>query len=255
MKKLTKVLVVLLLAIGMCLSLTGCKSKEVKAVEEAIEAIGEVDYNSKEVIDEARKLYDALSEKDKEKVANAETLTAAEEAQEKAMADLLEDVMDEVKAFNQNLDVHNMKGVKENIANIKALFDGMNPDVKQSILASTSQGDQNVLSACEPMEAMLPDICLPDTDLARPQFVLSVAMQGSWIVDDREDFVAYNTWLSNSRDITTAYSEYREYVAQYTTVTDTDSGFTFENDLGVTYEVRASVISSNAILQVRVPVQ
>ena len=66
MKRLcTLILVVLLIA---CLS--GCKSKEVKNVEEMINAIGTVTVESQAAIDAAKEAYKALSEEDAAKVEN-----------------------------------------------------------------------------------------------------------------------------------------------------------------------------------------
>lgn len=67
-----------ILALVICLSLCACgKSEEVKAVEEKISSIGEVTIDSSTVVNDARDAYNALSDKDKEKVENADILHEA----------------------------------------------------------------------------------------------------------------------------------------------------------------------------------
>jgi len=247
MKKFLSIMLVLCMA----LSLTGCKSAEVKAVEAAIDEIGDVSYNSGEIIEEARDLYDDLSEKDKEKVGNLETLEEAEEAYEKAKDDLMEDVMAQVDSFNENMDVMNMAGIKENIAAIRELFDSMEPDVKGEILQATSQGEETLLSLCDKMESLLPDLCVPNTDLARPEFVVTVDLVGAWIVDDRTDFDYYNVWCTDEYDVYTAFEEYCAYLASYVTVNqEADGSVSFTDDLGQTCYVRTA---TKGVLQVLVP--
>ena len=76
MKK--KVLVVLMLAL--CLALSACgKSEAVKNVEAQIDALGEVSAESGEALSAAEKAYAALTDAEKEKVANFETLSAAKD--------------------------------------------------------------------------------------------------------------------------------------------------------------------------------
>lgn len=76
----------LLLALVLCLSLCACgKSDAVIAVEEAISNIGEVSIESSEAISHAQKLYDILTEDEKEKVENRLLLADAVEEYEKAV--------------------------------------------------------------------------------------------------------------------------------------------------------------------------
>lgn len=77
MKKNIGIILTILLA---ALCLAGCgKSKEVKAVEKSIQEIGEVTKESKTQIDNARALYEALSEEEKNRVPNYDALERAEE--------------------------------------------------------------------------------------------------------------------------------------------------------------------------------
>ena len=75
-KRLLAVLLVLVLVLA--LSLTACESKEVKAVREAIDAIGTVTADSGAAIENARALYDALPAEEQEKVNNYAALQNAE---------------------------------------------------------------------------------------------------------------------------------------------------------------------------------
>lgn len=71
----------LVLVLVMCLSLCACgKSQAVKAAEEAITDIGEISIDSKDAIENAEKLYNALSDKEKEQVENYNTLVNAQKA-------------------------------------------------------------------------------------------------------------------------------------------------------------------------------
>lgn len=71
----------LILVLVMCLSLCACgKSQAVKAVEEAITDIGEVSIDSKDAIENADNLYNALSSKEKDQVENYNILEQAQKA-------------------------------------------------------------------------------------------------------------------------------------------------------------------------------
>lgn len=74
-----KKIISLLLALVICLSLCACgKSQAVRAVEEAIQAIGEVSTDSKNAIENADNLYNALSSKEKDQVENYNILEQAQ---------------------------------------------------------------------------------------------------------------------------------------------------------------------------------
>ena len=74
-----KRIIALVLALCMCLSLFACgKSEDVAIVEGFINDIGEVTLESGDAIEKARHAYDMLSDKDKEKVENINTLKDAE---------------------------------------------------------------------------------------------------------------------------------------------------------------------------------
>ena len=86
-----KKIITLLLAIFMTLSLFGCgKSKDVTIVEGFINDIGEITLESGEAIEKARHAYDMLSDKDKEKVENINTLKDAEYYYDKMLRERIE---------------------------------------------------------------------------------------------------------------------------------------------------------------------
>lgn len=72
--------IALFLTLVMCLSLCACgKSEAVKSTEEAIKAIGEVTIDSNDAVKNAERLYEALTDAEKEKVGNRMTLVEARE--------------------------------------------------------------------------------------------------------------------------------------------------------------------------------
>ena len=82
--------VVWILLAALVLSLAGCgKSKEVKAAEELIAAIGEVSADSEEAVKAAEEAYAALSEENKKAVENYDVLTAARTALDDALLEAL----------------------------------------------------------------------------------------------------------------------------------------------------------------------
>ena len=66
-----------ILAAIMCLSLCACGGKNIQSAEAAIAAIGTVSEESEAAIIAAEELYECLSDKQKEKVSNAQLLTDA----------------------------------------------------------------------------------------------------------------------------------------------------------------------------------
>lgn len=88
-----------ILCIAICLSLCACKSKEVKAVEAAIEAIGTVTLDSLMAVETAEGLYNALPEEEKAEVENYNTLVVARTT----LDDLrVNDVIHQIDALAEN---------------------------------------------------------------------------------------------------------------------------------------------------------
>ena len=74
----------LILTLVLCMSLCACgKSRAVQAAIDAIDAIGEVSLNSEEVVHEAEKYYNLLTDNEKEKVDNRLVLVEARETLDK----------------------------------------------------------------------------------------------------------------------------------------------------------------------------
>ena len=182
-----KKIVALMLAVVLCFGICACgKSAEVKAVEEALDAIGdEITLESVDPIRTAQEMFDALS---------------AEEQAE--------------------------------VGNIGELY-----------------------NANSMLEAVLGEYCIPGTYILLPEFALAdVPNKGAWIVDDRDDFTAYNFWPETASDTERGFEQYKEYIASNVDVTDVDGEtFTFTREDGVVITVCAHYYSASNTLQVRVP--
>ena len=95
MKNAMKQVLILVLCAVMVLTLCACKSKQAKAVDEQILAIGEVTADSGNAITAAEEAYDALSDKDRAEVENYAVLTAAREQYAVCVVQDLEDFVAE----------------------------------------------------------------------------------------------------------------------------------------------------------------
>lgn len=95
MKNAMKQVLILALCAVMVLTLCACKSKQAKAVDEQILAIGEVTAESGDAITAAEEAYDALSDKDRTDVENYAVLTAAREQYDVCVVQDLEDFVAE----------------------------------------------------------------------------------------------------------------------------------------------------------------
>jgi len=88
----TKILLAIFMVVVMVLSLCSCgKSKDVKAAEDAINAIGEVNVNSEQSIIKAEKLYGLLTDVEKSNVENRLVLIEAREAYDKLKKQMVEE--------------------------------------------------------------------------------------------------------------------------------------------------------------------
>ena len=84
------------LCVVLCFSLCACKSKETKAAEAAIEAIGEVTLDSEELIVTAEDMYDALTPEDQEQVENYDLLLEARETYDTLCVEQVVALIDEI---------------------------------------------------------------------------------------------------------------------------------------------------------------
>ena len=84
-RNIFKKAIALALCVLMLFSLTACKSGAVKNVESMIAALGEITVDSLPAVEAAEAAYAALSDSDKTQVENAQTLTEARTALDKAL--------------------------------------------------------------------------------------------------------------------------------------------------------------------------
>ena len=99
-----------LLVLSICLAMSMCacgKSEATKSAEEAITSIGTVTLDSLEAIENAEKLYDILTDSEKEKVENRLILVEARETYEKLQEE-----------ENKRIEEENRKIQEENRAKI-----------------------------------------------------------------------------------------------------------------------------------------
>ena len=70
-RRMRKKALICIVALALCFTLVGCKSKEAKATEKLIDAIGTVTLDSGEAISIAEQSYSALSPDDKSAVSDS----------------------------------------------------------------------------------------------------------------------------------------------------------------------------------------
>lgn len=250
MKRTFAVLLTLVLSLSL---LTGCKSAEVKAVEEAIKAIGTVTIDSVDSVTAAEDLYNALSADDQGKVSNAETLTEAG----KALADIMTKAfLDDLNQLVPALNERNIVRCYELIDSMEAALDKMPPSVREQVLDATKDADgKNIQENFDNYRSTLESLCVHNTKIAAPVFV--VESDGGNLVNDHGDFAAYNAAFllgSTESRCRSAFAAYKEYISQYGTISDeTDSSFKVTDPDGNVLEVLMSIHSRAATLQVRVP--
>lgn len=133
--------IIFLLTAAMCVTLCGCKSKEVKEAEKLIGAIGTVTADSGAAIEAAESAYNALSGEDKTALAGLETLQSAREAYnalcvENAIAALGTDAAvdaEAVKAAGEAYDALT-DGEKALVSNADQLSQARRAAMKQSLM-------------------------------------------------------------------------------------------------------------------------
>ena len=79
-ERMLKRICCIFLCVCLCLSLCACKSKNAKAVEQAINDIGEVTLEREALISSAEELYSSLTDEEKETIENYQVLTDARHA-------------------------------------------------------------------------------------------------------------------------------------------------------------------------------
>ena len=125
--------------LAVALSLTGCSllgpDSQTQSVIDAINAIGEVTLSSEQSIDTAKNAYDELSDNQRQKVDNYETLTSAESK----LAELKEDKAREDKSkADEVISAIDAIGEatldkKDQISQARSSYDALSPDQKQLV--------------------------------------------------------------------------------------------------------------------------
>ena len=256
-----KIVGVLLMAALLLAVLAGCgKSSEVKAVEEAIDGLGTITLDSGEAIANAQALYNGLSEKEKESVENLQALNAAQVAYddlvEEAAQATLESFLDKINQFQaaafDEVDVGKalelLDGLRQDLA-------AMDPDMYDEISAEVAgDGGKTLEENFDEWQASLEEMCIHNTTIAQPVYVLTTPVMGATLINDGGDFAAYNTYFERDEWCEAAYEEYKEYITQHGTITEEDDeSFTLDDGNGNELVVRMSTTSSAGVLQVRVP--
>lgn len=255
-----KRIISLLLAIVMCVSLCACgKSEAAKAVQKAISEIGEVTYTSGPAIAEAEMLYNELTDAEQTTVNNYDILVQSQEKYDEiVMTPVTEmrECIDQMTDAFLAMDIASCREALTSIRKLKSEWETLDPEYVEVMLAAMSDEDQTYTLdylEFEGYDAVLDDMCIHDTCLAQPGCVVSTELEGFWLVNDHGTFAAYNVWVKKSSDLTTAFNEYKEYVKQYTEITDSGDSFSFLNDNGETCYVLDVSTSNAALFQVRVP--
>ena len=125
--------------LAVALSLTGCSllgpDSQTQSVIDAINAIGEVTLSSEQSIDTAKNAYDELSDNQRQKVDNYETLTSAESK----LAELKEDKAREDKSKADEV-ISTIDAIgevtldkKDQISQARSSYDALSPDQKQLV--------------------------------------------------------------------------------------------------------------------------
>lgn len=135
--------IIFLLTAAMCVTLCGCKSKEVKETEKLIGAIGTVTADSGAAIEAAESAYNALSGEDKTALAGLETLQSAREAYnalcvENAIAALGTDAAVDVEAVKAAGEAYDAltDGEKALVSNADQLSQARRAAMKQSLMGT-----------------------------------------------------------------------------------------------------------------------
>lgn len=258
MKKIVLSMMTVALA---ALLLAGCgekKSSEVTAAEQAITDIGTVTLDSADAIENAETLYDALSSEDQEKVENAAALDEARETYDALVDESLNAFLDKITQMNTALDEMDIPLVYTMIADMRTELSSMNEDLYAAVSEATTTEDGTLEEQMESWEAILEQICIGDSQLAAPPYVVSVTSDGYTPVDNGNGFVAYNTYFTSVSAAEQAYDEYKTYLSQYGTISnEEDSGdeqtCVFTGESGQEWTIRLSDHGEMAVLQVRVP--
>lgn len=135
------------------------------------------------------------------------------------------------------------------ITEAEALYNALTEDEKSQV-----ENAAQLTTARNDFDTLVEERCIPGTTIELPEYVLSVPNKGAWVVDDRDDFTAYNFWPETETYAKQGFSEYKEHIAERTEITEIDSeSFSFTADDGTQISVYLHIYSNSATIQVRVP--
>ena len=133
-----KKLIALILVVSMGLMLCACgKSEEVKATEEAIKQIGEVNFRSGDLINNAEELFEALTPEEQATVKNADTLMDAVEAYDIMVLQPVDSYVQKVLALRAATNEFDLTSCFDLIENLRKEYDAMHPELREIMIASS----------------------------------------------------------------------------------------------------------------------
>ncbi len=127
-KKNLKLLITSIIMITISLSLTLCKSEEVKQVEKMIDEIKTISVENKEQLFEAYEAYEALLDEEKDSVKNISTL-------EKALNEIAPDVFKEI-LNTEKISANDAYEMIKNFSSVHGEYEELYNDIKNMALCS-----------------------------------------------------------------------------------------------------------------------
>lgn len=128
-------IIVLVMVLLTSICITGCKSKDAKETEKIIESIGEVNLQSKDVIQEAFSKYDALSDKQKKEVENYSVLLDAQNSYNILVAGDFSEKINQLPTIPSKIDVATLKNEYEKLDDSqKELVEGYDKLIELELL-------------------------------------------------------------------------------------------------------------------------
>lgn len=216
MKKVSVMMIVLLFVVTLC----SCKSKEAQAVDDLILAIGEVSLESEESIIEAETAYQALTEKDQEKVENYAVLNDARKEYDRLAEEERQELVDTMFELIDNsfgtgkmeaaeglchelLNAEQLKLTEEETTKVNDILDS----IKRVCFAGTY--------IVQPEYVWTVDVREIDTDHATVEELLETGI-------DASEFVWVNYEFDTKAKWDLAVQQYRAYLDENYSLFDTE---------------------------------
>ena len=137
------------------------------------------------------------------------------------------------------------------ITQVEEMYNALSEEEKAQV-----ENAPRLTMARKDFNTLVADRCIPGTTIEFPEKVLDIPNKGAWVVDDRDDFTAYNLWPETESYAKQGFEAYKEYVAARTEITEVDSKcFTFQADNGTEISIYLHIHSNSSTIQVRVPKQ